>query len=417
MGRNMTRKILEAKAGRVVTTGEVRFFPVDAVMTHDVGTAGVSPLLESFGTKRLAPDVRQVIILDHFVPAATLPQARSHQLAREYAKKWGVDAFYEVGRGGICHQVMLEDGHARAGSLLAATDAHVTTYGGLGCLGLGVGVTDIAMICHTGQMWIRVPEAIGIELSGAFSRASAKDLALYILALIPFDLLNYRVVEFFGPGLAALSMDDRFCLCNMLSEGGVKSCLVAGDEKTRAYMDDHSGGLGTLVAPDAGAEYVRRYAIRLEDIVPMVAFPHHPANGRPAAEAAGVAVNQAFLGSCTNGRIEDLRVGAAIVRGGAVHPDVRFVVTPASRTVYLQALEEGLIRDFITAGAMVTNPSCGACIGASSLLAPGEVCVATSNRNFRGRMGSIDAFVYLASPATVALSALAGEIRPPAGEN
>ncbi|MDL2272598.1 3-isopropylmalate dehydratase large subunit [Desulfovibrio sp. OttesenSCG-928-I05] len=418
MGRNMTQKILDAKAGRAVATGEVCFFPVDTVMTHDVGTSGVSPLLEKFGTTRLAPGVENVIVLDHFVPATTLTHARSHQLAREYAKKWGVDAFYEVGRGGICHQVLLEEGHARSGCLLAATDAHVTTYGGVGCLGLGVGVTDIAMICHSGTMWIKVPEVIGIELTGSLDNAAAKDLAIHILALIPFDLLNYRVVEFFGPGVASLSMDDRFCLCNMLSEGGVKSCLVAGDDTTRQYMEEHAGGRGTIITPDPDAEFAHRYTIDMSAIVPMVALPHHPTKGEPAVNAEGITVNQAFLGSCTNGRIEDLRVGAAIIRGKKIHPDVRFIVTPASQTVYLQAMEEGLIKDFIEAGAMVTNPSCGACIGASSLLAPGEVCIATSNRNFRGRMGSIDAFVYLASPATVAFSALAGEIRStgPQGE-
>lgn len=413
VGRSMTRKILERKTGESVTTGQVYFPSIDTVMTHDVGTAGVSPLLQKFGATRLHPDVEMVVILDHFVPAANLVQAQSHKLAREFVKAWNVENFYEVGRGGICHQVLLEDGFARSGNLLVATDAHVTTYGGAGCLGLGVGVTDVAMTLLTGKMWVMAPKVIGIELRGTLAKAAAKDLAIHILKLIPFDLLNYRVVEFFGPGIASLTMDDRFCLCNMLSEGGVKSCLVAGDSLTEQYMRDHAKGDWELVTPDLDAEYERRYDISLGDIVPMVSFPHHPTHGEPADKAAGVKIDQAFLGSCTNGRIEDLRVGATIIRGKKIHPDVRFVVTPASQKVYLQALEEGLIRDFIESGAMVTNPSCGACIGASSLLAPGETCVATSNRNFRGRMGSVDAFVYLASPATVASSALAGVITPP----
>jgi 3-isopropylmalate/(R)-2-methylmalate dehydratase large subunit len=412
MGRNMTQKILEKKAGRPVRTGEVRFFSVDAVMTHDVGTAGVAPLLEKFGTRKLHPAVKNVVILDHFVPPASLAHAESHKLAREYVRKWGVDNFYEIGRGGVCHQVLLEDGFVRSGMLLAATDAHVTTYGGAGCLGLGVGVTDVAMILHSGEMWLRVPPVIGVELAGSLSGASAKDLAIELLRLIPFELLNYRVAEFYGPGAASLSMDDRFCLCNMLSEGGVKSCLVSGDSRTEGYMRGAAGDGWELVAPDPDAEYERVYAVDLGAVVPMVAFPHHPSLGAPAAEAAGIRIDQAFLGSCTNGRMEDLRVGAKIVRGKKVHPAVRFVVTPASRNVYLQALDEGLIRDFVQAGAMVTNPSCGACIGASSLLAGGEVCVSTSNRNFQGRMGSVDAFIYLASPATVARSALTGEITP-----
>lgn len=410
VGRTMTKKILEQKIGRPVQTGEVYFFPIDCVMTHDVGTAGVVPLLEKYGTERLAPGVEPVVILDHFVPATTLSHAQSHKTARDFVRTWGVEHFYEIGRGGICHQVLLEKGHVRSGGLLAATDAHVTTYGGVGCLGLGVGVTDVAMILHTGLMWIKAPETIGIYLEGALLHASAKDLAIHLLRTIPFSRLNYRVAEFYGPGVKGLTMDDRFCLCNMLSEGGVKSCLVAGDDRTAAYMMERAKGEWALVQPDEEADYDFRYSVRLEDIRPMVACPHHPTFGKPVEEVAGTPVDQAFLGSCTNGRMEDLRIGAAVVRGRQVHPRVRFVVTPASQEVYLQAIEEGLIQDFVKAGALVTNPSCGACIGASSLLAPGEVCVSTSNRNFRGRMGSIDAEIYLASPATVAASAIAGFI-------
>lgn len=408
MGRTMTKKILEQKAGHELQTGQVYFFPIDCVMTHDVGTAGVAPLLEKFGTERLVPEL--VVILDHFVPAATQSQAKSHKLARDFVQRWGVEHFYEIGRGGICHQVLLEQGHVRSGGLLAATDAHVTTYGGAGCLGLGVGVTDAAMALHTGRMWLKAPQTVGVRLEGSLRRAAAKDLAIYLLQTIPFSQLNYRVVEFFGPGAESLTMDERFCLCNMLSEGGVKSCLVAGDDRTAAYMSERARGEWTLVRPDEDAEYDFRYTVRLEDVRPMLACPHHPTFGRRAEEVRGISIDQAFLGSCTNGRMEDLRVGAAVVRGRQVHPRVRFVVTPASQEIYLQAMEEGLIQDFVRAGALVTNPSCGACIGASSLLAPGEVCVSTSNRNFQGRMGSVDASIYLASPATVAASAIAGFI-------
>ena len=410
MRQTMTRKILEQKVGHGIETGQVYFFPIDCVMTHDVGTAGVAPLLEQYGVTALPSEVEMVVILDHFVPASTLSHAQSHKTAREFVAKWGVKHFYEIGRGGICHQVLLEKGHARSGDLLAATDAHVTTYGGAGCLGVGGGVTDAAMILHTGLMWIKVPQTVGVRLTGSLTCAAAKDLALHLLSTIPFSEFNYRVVEFYGPGVASLSMDDRFCLCNMLSEGGVKSCLVAGDDQTAAYMKSRAQGPWILVQPDEGADYDSHYEIHLGDIRPAVAFPHHPTLGRGGEEAQGIPIDQAFLGSCTNGRIEDLRVGARIIRGQQVHPRVRFVVTPASQEVYLQAMEEGLIQDFIRAGAMVTNPSCGACIGASSLLAAGEVCVSTSNRNFRGRMGSIDAAIYLASPATVARSAVAGYI-------
>lgn len=410
MGRTMTRQILEEKMGHSVETGQVYFVPIDCVMTHDVGTAGVAPLLEQFGARQLAPGVEHVVLLDHFVPATTLSHAQSHKAAREFVQRWGIEHFYEIGRGGICHQVLLEMGHARAGNLLAATDAHVTTYGGAGCLGLGVGVTDAAMALYTGLMWIKVPQVIGIRLEGALEHAAAKDLAIYLLRELSFDTLNYRVVEFFGPGVEQLTMDDRFCLCNMLSEGGVKSCLVACDQRTADYMEKHARGSWKLLQPEKDADYHLTYTVDLRKIKPMVAFPHHPTQGRDAAEAKGIQIDQAFLGSCTNGRIEDLRIGASIIKGHKVHPRVRFVVTPASQNVYLQAIQEGLIQTFVQAGALVTNPSCGACIGASSLLAPGEVCVSTSNRNFRGRMGSIDAEIYLASPATVARSALAGFI-------
>ena len=410
MGLTMTCKILEQKAGHPVEVGQVYFFPVDCAMTHDVGTAGVAPLLEQYETTALSPHVEMVVILDHFVPATTLSHAQSHQTARKFVERWHVPHFYEVGRGGICHQVLLEKGHARSGDLLVATDAHVTTYGGIGCLGLGVGVTDVAMTLHTGSMWIKVPQAIGIRLEGSLRFAAAKDLAIYLLGIIPFSQLNYRVVEFYGPGVASLSMDDRFCLCNMLSEGGVKSCLVSGDEKTADYMRQRVSKPWKLVVPDPDAEYDFHYTVQMDTIEPMVALPHHPTLSSTASALDYIPIDQAFLGSCTNGRIEDLRIGASIIRGRQIHPHVRFVVTPASQEVYLQAIEEGLIQDFIRAGAMVTNPSCGACIGASSLLAPGEVCVSTSNRNFRGRMGSIDASIYLASPATVAHSALMGYI-------
>lgn len=410
MPKTMTQQILERKLGRPVQAGSVDFFPIDSVMTHDVGTAGVLALLRQYGTERLAPEVEVSVVLDHFVPATTLSHAQSQQAARAFVRRWGVSNFYEVGRGGICHQVLLEKGHARSGDLLIATDAHATTYGGVGCLGLGVGVTDVAMALHTGLMWIKVPQTVGVYLENSLSGASAKDLAIWLLGRIPFSKLSYRVVEFFGPGVNTLGMDERFCLCNMLSEGGVKSCLVAGDEKTRAYMSARAKKPWRLVVPDEGAVYDDFYSVDLSAIRPMLAFPDHPTFAHLAEEAKGVKIDQAFLGSCTNGRIEDLRAAAAIVRGRTVHPEVRFIVTPASQEVYLQAVEEGLIRDFISAGAMVTNPSCGACLGASSLLAPGEVCISTSNRNFKGRMGSVDASIYLASPATVAWSALAGRI-------
>lgn len=408
---NMTEKILLSKVGHPFKSGDVVFAKVDVAMMHDVGTSGVAPLLEEYGLKHLPDSIETVVILDHFVPACTIMHAKSHVVARDFVKRWDVKNFYEVGRGGICHQVMLEDGFARSGSLVVATDAHVTTYGGAGCLGLGVGVTDVAMSLTTGCMWIKIPRVIGIELLGSFAEdVTAKDLAIKILSDIPFDLLNYSVVEFFGDGVHSLSMDSRFCLCNMLSEGGVKSCLVACDKLTEDYMRNHAHGGYSLVFPDEDSEYDHRFSIDLSSIEPMVSVPHHPTKGMKVGDLSRISIDQVFIGSCTNGRIEDLRVAAEAMRGHVVKDGVRLVVTPSSQKVYRQAMEEGLLSVFLDSGAMITNPSCGACIGASSLLAPGEVCVSTSNRNFQGRMGSVEASIYLASPLTVARSAIAGYI-------
>ncbi|MBQ2700910.1 MAG: 3-isopropylmalate dehydratase large subunit [Clostridia bacterium] len=409
----MFEKIIGSRSGK--STDQICFVQVDCVMTHDVGTAGVGPLVEAYGLERFSPNVEVVTILDHFVPASNLSHAKSHKIAREFVKKWQVPHFYDVGRGGICHQVMLEEGFARAGGLVAATDAHVTTYGGVGCLGLGVGVTDIAMILASGKMWIKRPHLIGIELTGKMQAGvAAKDLAISVLSAIPFEHLNYAVVEFFGEGVATLSMDDRFCLCNMLSEGGIKSALVACDERTEDYMKANARGQYTLVRPDSNQDYDEYHAISLEKVEPMLACPHHPTLGVSLSTIKErITINQAFVGSCTNGRMEDLRAAAAVLKGRKIHPDVRLVITPGSMKLYAQAMKEGLLDIFLAAEAMITNPSCGACIGASSLLAPGENCIATSNRNFRGRMGSVDANIWLASPVTVARAALAGYIPTP----
>ena len=408
---NMLYKILFDKVGRSFKTGDVVFAKIDCAMMHDVGTAGVAPLLDSYGLKKLPDDIQIVVILDHFVPACTIMHSESHVKARSFVKKWDVEDFYEVGRGGICHQVMLEDGFAKSGNLIVATDAHVTTYGGIGCLGLGCGVTDVAKEKKTGKIWLKIPKTIGIKITGKFStKVSAKDFAIRILKDIPFSLLDYSVVEIYGDGISSLSMDERFCLCNMLSEGGIKSCLVACDSKTEEYMKKHADGKYKLIHPDSDAEYDFNYSYNLSEIEPMIAVPHHPTNGIALSNLPEVKINQAFIGSCTNGRLEDLRVAANILKGKKVNKDVRLVITPGSQKIYKEAIKEGLIDIFIDSGALITNPSCGACIGASSLLAPGEVCVSTSNRNFKGRMGSVEASIYLASPYTVACSALAGYI-------
>jgi len=276
---------------------------------------------------------------------------------------------------------------------------------------LGVGVTDMAVLVASGKFWLKVPKVLGVRLGGRLKPGVAdKDLAIKLLHDISFDYLNYWVVEFFGPGVAELSIDSRLCLCNMMSEGGIKSCLVESDQKTDEFLKGRTNKAYQPVAPDPDAVYDYRVEIDLDQVVAMVALPHLPTNGVPVTQAKVVKIDQAFIGSCTNGRIEDLRIAAQILKGKKVHPGVRLVITPATHEIWLQALHEGLLEIFADCDAVITNPTCGACIGAHGLLAKGEVCISSSNRNFVGRMGSVESEIYLASPGTVAASALAGEI-------
>ena len=323
----------------------------------------------------------------------------------------GVKNYYEIGRAGICHQVMPEKGHVRPGEIVVVTDAHATTYGGLGCLGLGVGVTDMAMLVLSGKIWIKVPKTLGVRLKGKLQPGvSAKDLAIKLLHDIYFDYINYAIVELTGEGFKTLSIDSRLSLCNMMSEGGIKSCLVECDQKTEDYLKTRTNKNYELITADHDAVYDHTIEIDLEKVPRMVALPHLPTNGVPVSQAKGVKINQAFIGSCTNGRLEDLRAAAEILKGKKVHPSVRLIITPATHEIWKQAMLEGLLEIFADSEAVITNPTCGTCIGAHGLLAKGEVCISSSNRNFPGRMGSVESEIYLASPVTVAASAVAGEI-------
>lgn len=411
MGHSMTYKILADKIGdRNFRTGEIYMTPADLVFTHEVGTTGTMRVLDKIGVTELYP-VEMVIISDHFVPAATLNHAVNQKKTREFAKKYGVKNYLEIGRAGIGHQVLLEKGFIRPGEIVIATDAHATTYGALGCLGIGVGVTDMAILLSSGQYWLRYPKVMGIRLEGKLRPGvSAKDVALKLLGELGTDNLIYWMLEFYGPGVSTLSIDSRACLCNMMSEGGIKSCLVAPDGLAIEYVKARTDKEFTPFVPDEDACYDKQLILDLGEVEPMLAIPDTPTNCVPKSEASGVKVDQAFIGSCTNGRIEDLRIAAAVLKGNKVHPDVRLIVSPATHEIWQQALDEGLLTIFNECGAVITNPTCGACIGAHALLAPGEVCIATSNRNFKGRMGSVDAKIYLASPETVAYAAIAGEI-------
>lgn len=416
MGMTLAEKILAHNCGKkTVSPGEIVEATIDVAMLHDVGTPGVQEPLKALGAGAVPSTLDVVIIQDHFVPAPTVKAAENIKLTKEYSERMGIENYYGVGRGGICHQVMPEKGHVRPGEIIIGTDSHTTTYGAFGALGTGVGVTDMALVLGVGKLWLRVPETVRIELAGSPGAAvSAKDVALLLLREFGEDGLLYDSVEFVGEAAGSFSMDSRMCLCDMAVEMGAKFALFPPDGETRRYLEGRARKAYTEYRSDPDARFARTFRYDVSELQPLVAVPHSPSNVKEVAGVGEIPVDQAFLGSCTNGRLEDLRIAAAILKGKKVHPRVRLIIAPASREVYLQALDEGLIRTFVEAEGTVTPPSCGACVGGHlGLLASGEVCVSSSNRNFRGRMGSRDAAVYLASPATVAASALAGRIVDP----
>ncbi|MFP3042536.1 3-isopropylmalate dehydratase large subunit [Treponema primitia] len=411
----MAEKILSAKSGiKSVSPGDVVEAAVDAVMLHDIGVPGVRKPLEELSGGKIHPGVTCVVIPDHFVPAPTVQAAENLRITEEFAKKNGL-AYYGQGRGGICHQVMIEKGYILPGQIVAAPDAHATSYGALGAFGAGFGVTDVAIAMACGHLWFEIPKTIQFVLGGHFNKGVyAKDLILHILHEFEDNSIIYYAAEFCGPGTAELSMDDRICICNLAYEMGVKACFVVPDEITAAYLQKVTGKRHDFVLPDRDAVYEKTVSVDLGNIPPMLSLPHNPQNGAPVANYTGTKIDQAFLGSCTNGRIEDLRIAASAMKGRKVADGVRMIITPASVEVMEQAIKEGLWETFIEAGALLTNPGCGICLGGHlGLLASGENCISSSNRNFLGRMGSVEANIYLASPMTVALAAIHGEIVDP----
>lgn len=416
MGMTVIEKILAKHAGlESVRPGQIVEAKVDTVMLHDVGTPGIQRPLAQLGIDRICDTVECVIIPDHFVPAPTVQAAENLKKTREFAKKMGVKHFYEQGRGGICHQVMMEKGHVLPGKIIVAPDSHATTYGACGALGTGFGVTDVAVALGTGSLWFKVPETAKIVLNGHLgTRVSAKDVALFLLRKFRDARLIYKAIELSGSVIEEMSMDGRQCLANMAFEMGVKACLIPPDKKTLAFLRQRVKGDIEPILPDPDAEYAEVFDFDLSALKPMVALPHNPSNGKFAEEVAGTKIQQAFLGSCTNGRMEDLRLAANLLKGRYVHPDVRLIVTPASQDIYKTAIEEGIIQILLEAGALVTNPGCGVCLGGHlGLIGEGEVCISTSNRNFMGRMGSVKGQVYLGSPETVIASAIMGKITDP----
>jgi len=414
MGQTFAQKVLARKAGLdSVVPGQIVTVRPDKLLTHD-NTADISQKFRRIGVARVAdPDIN-VIVLDHVTPAANETYATNHQMARQFVAEQGISAFYDIGEG-ICHQVLPEKGHAWPGAVIVGSDSHTPTHGAFGAFSAGIGRTEAAAVMATGQIWLRVPESLRIVVDGKLPpRVSAKDVILHIIGDLGADGADYRSVEFAGAAIRQMSVASRMVLTNMVAEMGAKNGVVEPDEKTRAWLKGRveNGYEEVLADPDAVYERVIEYDV--SQLAPQVAKPHTVDNVVPVTEVAGTAIDQALIGTCTNGRLEDLEAAAEILHGKQIASNVRLLVLPASREVLLAAIERGIVGDLVAAGATLLNPGCGPCLGAhEGCMAPGEATISTANRNFRGRMGSKEAFIYLGSPATVAASALTGVITDP----
>ena len=416
MGMTMTQKILAHAAGLFeVHAGDLIEANLDLVLGNDITTPVAIREMDKFRSDEVFDKDKIALVMDHFIPNKDIKSAEHCKCVREYARKHEITNYFDVGQMGIEHALLPERGLVVAGDVVIGADSHTCTYGALGAFSTGVGSTDMAAGCVTGKAWFKVPSAIKINLTGKLPEyVSGKDVILHIIGRIGVDGALYKSMEFAGEGVAQLSMDDRFTIANMAIEAGGKNGIFPVDEKTIAYMKEHSSKTWTVFEADEDAEYEEEMTVDLSALRPTVSFPHLPENARTIDEVGEIGIDQAVIGSCTNGRISDLRIAAKVLEGRKVAPDVRCIVIPATQKVYLQAMEEGLLKTFIEAGAVVSTPTCGPCLGGyMGILASGERCVSTTNRNFVGRMGAVDSEIYLASPAVAAASAVAGKIVSP----
>jgi len=413
MGKTIAEKIIGEHAGKSVLAGDLAVVKVDLCLLQD----GTGPLsvreLQKLGMEKAYNPKGTVLFIDHSSPSPRAELSNDHVLLRQFARKTGA-VLSDVGCG-ICHQVMAED-YVNPGDILIGSDSHTCTAGALGAFATGMGSTDVAIAIALGKTWLRVPNSFKIHVTGKLPNGVfPKDLILYIIGLIGADGADYRSLEFCGDTIENMEMSGRLTLCNMAIEAGAKAGIVASDDVTYRFLKEYGRAEKfRKIIPDEDAVYERVLEIDASKLSPMVAFPHTVDNVKPVEEAKGVKIHQVFIGSCTNCRIDDLRIAAKILKGKKTHLDVRLLVTPASKKIYLQASKEGLLDILVEAGAAISSPGCAVCCGIhEGILADGEVCVATSNRNFLGRMGNPKSFVYLASPATAAISALTGEITDP----
>ena len=416
MGMTMTQKILAAHAGLdTVQAGQLISAKLDIVLGNDITTPVAVNEFKKAGFDKVFDKDKIAIVLDHFVPNKDIKAAEQSKQCRDFACAHCVSHFYDVGKMGVEHALLPEQGVVTAGDCIIGADSHTCTYGALGAFSTGVGSTDMAAGMATGQAWFKVPTAIRFQLTGALPKnCSGKDVILTIIGQIGVDGARYQSMEFTGPGVASLTMDDRLCICNMAVEAGAKNGIFPVDDVTRAYMEGRCERTPVVYEADPDAEYEQAIEIDLGKIVPTVACPHLPENTKPASELGDIKIDQVVIGSCTNGRMKDMEAAYRILNGRQVAQGVRCIIIPATMDILRACVERGYYTAFIDAGAVVSTPTCGPCLGGyMGILAAGERCISTTNRNFVGRMGHVDSEVYLASPATAASSALTGCITAP----
>lgn len=416
MAMTMTQKILAAHAGLdSVSAGQLIEVNLDLVMGNDVTSPVAIHEMESKGFENVFDNNRIALVMDHFTPNKDIKSAENCKQVRTFAKEYGIKNFFDVGKMGIEHALLPEKGLVISGDTVIGADSHTCTYGSLGAFSTGVGSTDMAAGMISGKAWFKVPSALKIVITGNFREyVSGKDVILHLIGKIGVDGARYRSLEFTGDGIQNLSMDDRFCIANMAIECGAKNGIFPVDEKTLAYMAGRTDRKPVIFEADADAEYDEVIEINLDELKPTVSFPHLPENTHTVDEIDEIKIDQVVIGSCTNGRIEDMRAAASVLKGRTVADGVRCIVIPATQTVYMQCIEEGLTKIFVEAGAIVSTPTCGPCLGGHmGILAAGERAVSTTNRNFVGRMGHPTSEVYLASPYVAAASAVTGKISCP----
>lgn len=413
MGKTISEKIFSNHSGKSVNAGDIVVAKVDALMGQD-GTAPLAiRVFEELGGERVINNEKLLLVLDHSAPPPNEGVANLHKLMRDFAEKYKTQ-FSEIGEG-VCHQVFMERGLALPGSLIIGADSHTCTYGALNCFATGVGSSELASAMYTGKLWFKVPETVKIILNGKLRKGiSAKDVILYLVGYFKADGLTYKAVEFEGEIIRELSIEGRTTITNMVVEMGAKSGIMPFDERTKEFFKEIGVDIEEGISSDEDASFSAIYTFDLSNLEPQIALPHKVDNVYPISSVDKVKIQEAYLGTCTNGRLEDLRLSAELLKGKRIAKGVRMIVAPASKKIYLQALKEGLIEIFLSAGAVVVNPGCGPCVGThQGVPGDGENIISTANRNFKGRMGNNKAFIYLASPLTVTASAIRGEITNP----